>query len=95
MEHPPAKSGKAITRKSATPCQPATSDYWYALINEEEAAKFAHLSVRTMQGFRYRGGSARTTGVIDRSTEFLIIGLSNSVQIRTSSLAKGFQLETV
>ena len=32
--------------------EPLDSDYWHALINEREAAKFLGLSPRTLQGFR-------------------------------------------
>ena len=35
---------------------PANSDYWFALIDEKEAAKFLGFSVRHMQGLRYKGG---------------------------------------
>ena len=35
-------------------------EWWQSLIDERDAAKFLSLSVRTMQGFRYRGGGPPT-----------------------------------
>ncbi len=91
MEHSPAKSGNAIVHEGAMPCRPANSDYWYALINEEEAAKFAHLSIRTMQGFRYRGGGPRFVCISRRCVKYRRIDLRNwaEAKLRTSTSDSG------
>ena len=34
-------------------------EYWHALINEREAARFLRFSARHVQGLRYRGGGPR------------------------------------
>ena len=91
MEHSPAKFGNAIVHKSAMPCRPANSDYWYALINEEEAAKFAHLSIRTMQGFRYRGGGPCFVRISSRCVKYRRIDLRDwtEAKLRTSTSDAG------
>lgn len=49
---------------------PESSDYWQALINEFEAAAFLGLSVRSLQGFRYKGGGPRFIRVSSRCVKY-------------------------
>ena len=48
---------------------------WFALINETEAARFLGVSVRSMQGFRYRGGGPRFVRISSRCIKYRRIDL--------------------
>jgi len=49
--------------------------FWYALVNEIEAAHFLGVSVRSMQGFRYRGGGPRFIRISGRCIKYRRIDL--------------------
>lgn len=50
-------------------------EFWNALINEGEAAHFLGLSVRTMQGYRYRGGGPRFVRISVRCIRYRRVDL--------------------
>ena len=54
LEHSPLRAGHNSPGTSQTP--EADNGYWYELIGEEPAAAFLDVSVRSMQGWRYKGG---------------------------------------
>ena len=64
LEHHPA--GSDIGTSEA----PDDNDYWHALIDERCAAEFMGLSVRTLQGLRYRGGGPRFVRISSRCTKY-------------------------
>ena len=49
---------------------PESSNYWQALINEFEIAGFLGLSVRTIQGFRSKGGGPRFVRISSRCVKY-------------------------
>ena len=55
---------------TAEESQEATPDYWFALINETEMAKFLNLSVRALQNYRYRGGGPKFVSVATRCKKY-------------------------
>lgn len=61
---PPAYTGPQ------SPADPAKTDYWEGLIHEEAAARFLGFSVRTLQGWRYRGGGPRYVRVSHRGVRY-------------------------
>ncbi len=54
---------------------PDASDYWQGLIDEKAAAAFLDLSVRTLQGLRYKGGGARFVRISIRCVKYRRIDL--------------------
>ena len=50
--------------------QENSPDYWFALINEAEMAKFLDLSVRALQNYRYRGGGPNFVNVATRCKKY-------------------------
>ena len=55
---------------AAEESQEASPDYWFALIDETEIAKFLDLSVRSLQNYRYRGGGPRFVSVAIRCKKY-------------------------
>ncbi len=58
------------------PASPATApqineaDFWYGLIGETAFAEYLNLSVRTIQGFRYKGGGPRFVRISSRCVKY-------------------------
>ncbi len=58
------------------PANPATApqvneaDFWYGLIDETAAAEFLNLSVRSLQGYRYKGGGPRFVRISSRCVKY-------------------------
>lgn len=50
-------------------------DYWYGLIDENDAAEFLHLTGRTMQAMRQKGGGARFIRISTRCIRYRRIDL--------------------
>ncbi len=50
--------------------QEDSPNYWFALINETEMAKFLNLSVRALQNYRYRGGGPRFVSIARRCVKY-------------------------
>ena len=46
------------------------ADFWYGLINETAFAEYLNLSVRTIQGFRYKGGGPRFVRISSRCVKY-------------------------
>ena len=67
------------------------ADYWHALINEEAAASHLGLKVRTMQGFRYRGGGPRYVRISSRCLRYRRVDLREwaDARVRTSTSDPG------
>lgn len=65
-------------------------EYWDALINEREAAKFVCLSVRTLQALRVRGGGSRYVRVSARCIRYrrrdLIAWAESMTRVSTSDV---------
>ncbi len=61
---------------TAPPASPAPApqineaDFWYGLINETAFAEYLNLSVRTIQGFRYKGGGPRFVRISSRCVKY-------------------------
>ena len=61
---------------TTAPANPATAaqineaDFWYGLINETAAAEFLNLSVRSLQGYRYKGGGPRFVRISSRCVKY-------------------------
>ncbi len=68
-------------------------DYWNALIDEAEAASFLDLSVRSMQGYRYRGGGPRYVSVSRRCVKYRRLDLREwaEAKLRTSTSDAGME----
>ena len=49
---------------------PESNNYWQALINEFAIAEFLGLSVRTIQGFRSKGGGPRFVRISSRCVKY-------------------------
>lgn len=86
----------------ATPDQPSATlseqeqheddaHFWYALINEAEAALFLGVSIRSMQGFRHRGGGPRFVRISSRCIKYRRIDLRawSERRLRTSTSDHG------
>ena len=71
LEHPPA----CFTGAPLKAAPPPNDDYWHGLINEKAAAKFLGQSVRTTQGYRYRGGGPRFYRLSVRTVRYKRIDL--------------------
>ena len=69
----------------------APPEYWNGLINEEAAAEYLGLKVRTMQGFRYRGGGPRYIAISSRCLRYRRIDLRSwaDARVRTSTSDPG------
>ncbi len=78
-----------------TPLLPACcggcAGFWYSLIDEETAAAFLDLSVRSMQGYRYKGGGARYVRISSRCVKYRRIDLREwaEARMRTSTSDSG------
>ena len=64
---------------------PDASDYWQALIDEAEAAKFINQSKRTLQGYRYRGGGPLFVRLSRRCVKYRRIDLRRWAEARLRS----------
>ncbi len=85
IEHAP---GRAAPNAPA-PQDPseADPDYWFSLINEYPAADFVNLKVRTLQGYRYRGGGPDFVRISARCVKYRRIDLLRwaEARLRTST----------
>ena len=73
LEHSPSRA--ALSAKASPASIEADPDYWFSLINEEPAAEFVGLKVRTMQGYRYRGGGPKFIRISARCVKYRRIDL--------------------
>ncbi len=66
-------------------------DYWHALIDEKVAAEFLKLKVRTMQGFRHRGGGPLYVRLSSRCIRYRRVDLRQwaDARVRTSTSDPG------
>lgn len=69
-------------------------DYWHGLIGEREAARFLNLSVRTLQGFRYRGGGPRYFRLSSRCLKYRRVDCRAWCEVRMRSSTSDPGLET-
>ncbi len=58
LEHSPVRDNQGA-RDTSGADPPSDPDYWNALINENLAAEFLGLTVRSMQSWRQRGGGPK------------------------------------
>ncbi len=52
------------------PAAQPESDYWYSLIDEFAMAAFLGLSIRSLQGYRYKGGGPRFVRLSSRCVRY-------------------------
>ena len=78
---------------SGPPPAPQTEapSFWYELIGEKSAAKFVDLSVRSIQGYRSKGGGPRFVKISSRCVKYRRIDLREWVEarVRTSTSDTG------
>ncbi len=69
---------------SGPPPAPQTEapSFWYELIGEESAAKFVDLSVRSIQGYRYKGGGPKFIRLSARCVKYRRCDLREWVEAR-------------
>ena len=60
-------------------------DYWHGLISENAAAVFLHLSPRTLQGLRQRGGSPRFVRISNRAVRYRRLDLASWSEAKLKS----------
>ena len=89
LEHAPSLSGAYGDIVLEPP--EVDAGFWYSLIDEEAAAGFLDLSVRTMQGYRYKGGGARYVCISSRCVKYRRIDLREwaEARMRTSTSDPG------
>lgn len=68
QEHAPSRNGR--TSESAPSTTLAGPDFWHSLINEAEAARFLGLTVRCLQGWRYKGGGPKFVRISARCIRY-------------------------
>ena len=73
------------TSVAETAAQPESSDYWYSLIDEFAMADFLDLSVRSLQGYRYKGGGPRFVRLSSRCVKYRRIDGREYVEARLRS----------
>ena len=81
---------KGLPETTAAP--PADqSDYWNALVDEQAAAAFLSLTIRTLQGWRYRGGGPQYVRVSARCIRYRRADLRDwaEARLRTSTSDPG------
>ena len=66
-------------------------NFWHALIDEKAAAEFLRLNVRTMQGFRHRGGGPLYVRLSSRCIRYRRVDLRQWAEerLRTSTSDPG------
>ena len=80
LEHSPVRAGHHSPSTSQRP--EVDLDYWFQLIGEKKAAHFLGLSVRSMQGFRYRGGGPSFVRISSRCVRYRRADLRTWVEQR-------------
>ena len=83
LEHSPLRVGH--NNFSTVQAPEADIGYWYELIGEELAADFLDLSVRSMQGYRYRGGGPSFVRLSSRCVKYRRIDLREWIEARLRS----------
>ncbi len=78
---------------SGPPPAPQTEapSFWYELIGEKSAAKFVNLSVRSIQGYRYKGGGPNFVRLSARCVKYRRCDLRKwaEARMRTSTSDPG------
>ena len=69
-------------------------EYWNALINEDNAADFADLSKRTMQGFRQKGGGPKYVRISARCIRYTRAWLKEWADARSAHSTAEYGDET-
>jgi hypothetical protein len=89
LEHSLLRVGHNDPSTSQTP--EADIGYWYELIGEALAADFLDLSVRSMQGYRYRGGGPYFVRLSSRCVKYRRIDLRkwSEARLRSSTSDRG------
>ena len=80
------------TLHETTAAAPADqSDYWNALVDEQAAAGFLSLTIRTLQGWRYRGDGPQYVRVSARCIRYRRADLRDwaEARLRTSTSDTG------
>lgn len=86
LEHAPSRSGAIVLEQPEV-----DAGFWYSLINEEAAAAFLDLSVRSMQGFRYKGGGPKFVRLSSRCVKYRRVDCRewSETKLRTSTSDPG------
>ena len=76
LEHHPSRLSLKGSGAHPTGADPPES-FWYELIDEKLAALFLGLNVRTVQGYRQKGGGAKYVRLSARCIRYRRIDLRN------------------
>ncbi len=89
LEHAPSRSGPCGAIVLEQP--EVDAGFWYSLIDEEAAAAFLDLSVRSMQGYRYKGGGPKFVRLSSRCVKYRRIDCRewSEARLRTSTSDPG------
>ncbi len=90
LEHAPSRSGAIVLEQPEV-----DAGFWYSLIDEEAAATFLDLSVRSMQGYRYKGGGPRFVRLSSRCVRYRRIDGREYVEARLCSSTSDQSMEAV
>ena len=74
-----------MTDLHEAPARGDGDDYWFSLIDENEAASFLGLVARTLQGMRQRGGGPRYVVISARCLRYRRIDLRQWAEARMQS----------
>ncbi len=82
LEHAPSRSGAIVLEQPEV-----DAGFWYSHIDEEAAATFLDLSVRSMQGYRYKGGGPKFVRLSSRCVKYRRIDCRkwSEARLRTST----------
>ncbi len=86
LEHAPSRSGAIVLEQPEV-----DAGFWFSLIDEEAAAAFLDLSVRSMQGYRYKGGGPRFVRISSRCVKYRRVDCRewSETKLRTSTSDPG------
>ena len=87
----PAVLSESTSYPTATASPKDDATFWHSLVHEAEAASFLGLSIRSMQGYRYRGGGPNFVRVSARCVRYRRIDLRDwaEAKLRSSTSDKG------
>ncbi len=89
LEHAPSRAGAYGDTVLEQP--EADAGFWYSLIDEKVAAAFLDLSVRSMQGYRYKGGGPKFVRLSSRCVKYRRVDCRewSETKLRTSTSDPG------
>ena len=90
LDHPAASLGGSLPTQVE-----GDASFWHGLIDEQAAAAFLSLTIRTLQGWRYRGGGPQYVRVSARCIRYRRSELRDfaDARMRTSTTDPGPERE--